>query len=95
MAFFEAGLFIPNTAIPTTLKHGYLTHIMGGNCRMAKHIQYVQAIQNCMKKVKAEYHNVIGLYHRKSAVFDVIRPQLLIKSSLPLTSAHAPALSGL
>jgi hypothetical protein len=28
------------------------------NCRMAKHIQCVQAIQNCMKKVKAEYHNV-------------------------------------
>ena len=25
---------------------------------MAKHIQCVQAIQNCMKKVKAEYHNV-------------------------------------
>ena len=58
MAFFEAGLFIPNTAIPTTLKHGYLTHIMGGNCRMAKHIQCVQTIQNCMKKVKSEYHNV-------------------------------------
>jgi hypothetical protein len=36
-----------------------------------------------MKKVKEEYYNVIGLYHRKSAVFDVIRPHLLIKSSLP------------
>ena len=31
-------------------------------------MQCVQAIHNCMKKVKAEYHNVIGLYHRKSAV---------------------------
>ena len=51
--------------------------------------------QVAYQKVQAPYHNVIGLYHRKSAVFDVIRPHLLIKSSLPFTSAHAPALSGL
>ena len=29
MAFFEAGLFIPNTAIPKTLKQGHLTHDYG------------------------------------------------------------------
>lgn len=33
-----------------------------------------------MKKVKAEYHNEIGLDHQKSMVFDDIKPHLLIKS---------------
>ena len=50
---------------------------------MAKHMQCVQAILDCLKKVKAEYHNVIGLNHRKSAVFDIIKPHLSIKMHSP------------
>ena len=60
------------------------------NQGMAKHMQCVQAIPDCMKKGKAEYHNVIGPITGSPAVFDVIKI-----STNPFTSAHAPSHSGL
>ena len=57
----------------------HVTLKMVCNHWMAKHKQCVQAIQDCMRKMKAEYHNVIGLIHRKYAEFDVNKPHPLIK----------------
>ena len=47
---------LPRQVALTEAKQGLYRELH--NCRMAKHKQCVQAIQNCMKKVKAEYHNV-------------------------------------
>ena len=46
---------------------------------------------NCTseEKVQAPYH-VIGLYHRISAVFDVIKPHLLISKLCPLRDCACP-----
>ena len=40
------------------------------NPRMAKYTECMKAIPDCMRRVKAKYHNVIGLYHRKSAALN-------------------------
>ncbi len=55
--------------------HGYVVCLFVGllcvyNRGMAKGMQCLQAIPDCTREVKAEYHNVIGLYHRKLVVFD-------------------------
>ena len=62
---------------------------------MAKDMQCLQAILDCMKKEKAEYPNMIDLYHRISAVFGDVKAHLLIKTIRPFMTAHAQCHSGL
>ena len=45
-----------------------------------------------MRRVKAEYHNVIGLYHQEITVFESIKNH---KIPLLITTAHAHTHSGL